>query len=118
MSSVAASPLADLLEKDWQAQVVDLARRLGWRRIYHTHDSRRSAHGFPDLVLCRDRVVFLELKCETGKLTEEQRGWLDALRGAGVEAYVARPRNLQALAEILASRGRPVLPVASELVAS
>ena len=50
--------------------VVDLARTLGWR-VYHTYDSRRSQPGFPDLVLVRERILFLELKSETGKLSHD-----------------------------------------------
>src|SRR5436309_1092831 len=98
--------LAEILEKEWQAQVVDLARTFGWRE-YHTYNSRRSAMGFPDLVLLRDRSVFLELKREKGRLTEDQQGWFRALLVAGCEAYVARPRDLDALALILASRRPP-----------
>lgn len=98
------SPLRDVLEKDWQRQVRELAETLGWRRCYHTFDSRRSDTGFPDLVLVRDRVVFLELKRETGKVSAAQASWLTALRDAGAEVYVARPRHLQALAHVLGSR--------------
>ena len=103
-----ATPLADLTEKEWQAQVVELARTLGWRH-YHTYRSKRSPSGFPDLVLVRDRVVFLELKREKGKLTDDQKGWLRALEAAHAEAYVVRPRDLEALAAILACRGNPRL---------
>lgn len=99
-----ATPLAEVLEKDWQRTVVDLARQLGWTRIYHTHDSRRSTHGFPDLVLVRDRVIYLELKRETTRPTSEQVAWLRALRAAGAEAYIARPRDLEDLAAVLAAR--------------
>lgn len=104
----AATPLADILEAEWQRDVVQLARTLGWDRIYHTFNSRRSAHGFPDLVLLRDRCVMLELKREKTKLTDEQAGWFSALIAAGVEAYVARPRDLEAIAAILAARRDPL----------
>src|SRR5262252_7165860 len=56
-----------------------LARRSGWL-CYHTHDSRRSEAGFPDLVLTNgQRVLFLECKTSTGKLTEAQARWLALL---------------------------------------
>lgn len=100
---VAAKPLEDILEKEWQRTVVDLAKQLGWRH-YHTFDSRRSTHGFPDLVLVRDRVLYLELKREKGRLTDEQIDWLRRLRAAGAEAYVARPRHLEAVAAVLGAR--------------
>ena len=96
--------VAELTEKQWQQQVVSLARQTGWNRIYHTHDSRRSAHGFPDLVLVRDRVIFAELKTEKGKLSDAQQAWLDALRAAGAEAYIWRPSDLEQVAQILTRR--------------
>jgi hypothetical protein len=101
--SVAASGVADLTEKQWQSQVVDLGKMLGWR-LYHPYDSRRSNPGYPDLTLVRDRIVFLELKTEKGKLSEPQRDWLTALRRAGGEAYVVRPSQLQDLADVLAAK--------------
>lgn len=100
-----ATPLEDVLEKEWQRQVVQLAKTLGWRS-YHTFDSRRSTHGFPDLVLVRERVIYLELKRERGKLTDEQADWLLALLEAGAHAYVARPRDLEAVAMALSANYR------------
>jgi hypothetical protein len=103
----AALPLADVLEHEWQSQVVELARTLGWTRIYHTFNSRRSAHGFPDLVLIRDRVLFIEVKREKTKLTVHQKEWIRALQSAGADAYVVRPRDLESLAAVLAARIPP-----------
>lgn len=91
-------------EAQWQADVSKLAHLLGWRHVYHTHDSRRSAPGFPDLVLVRERVVFCELKTDTGKLSPAQRDWLTALYGAGAEVYVARPRQERELSRVLSHR--------------
>lgn len=102
-----AIPLQDILEKDWQRQVRELAETLGYRRAYHTFDSRRSDTGFPDLVLVhprRKRVVFLELKREKGKLSAAQASWIRDLHCAGAEVYVARPRHLDALAKVLAGQ--------------
>ena len=92
--------LAEILEKDFSAQIYELARMLGWRR-FHTFNSKRSPRGFPDEVLCRERVVFVEVKRERTKTTFEQREWLRALRDAGAEVYLIRPRNLQDLAAVL-----------------
>lgn len=89
-----------LSEKAFQAQVVALARLLGWT-CYHTHDSRRSTAGFPDLVLVRERVVFVELKSESGRPTAEQSRWLDLLRQAGAQAYLWRPADWPEIEEIL-----------------
>ncbi len=72
-------------EKAFQAQVLTLARLWGWR-CYHAHASRRSAPGFPDLVMVRP----------------EQRGWLDALdRCKGIEARLWRPRDWPEIEEVL-----------------
>lgn len=102
MRSAAALPLDDVLEADWQRMVVQLAKQLGYR-VYHTFNSRRSTHGFPDLCLVGRRLIFLELKRETGKLTVEQRDWLAAMVQTGAEVYVVRPRDLEELAAVLSS---------------
>lgn len=71
-----------------------LARDLGWL-CYHTHDSRRSEPGFPDLVLVQgDRCLFRELKTSSGRVTAAQRKWLHALAATGADASVWRPWDL------------------------
>ncbi len=108
MSPIApATPLADILEADWQRDIVKLARTLGWTHVYHTYNSRKSAHGFPDLILLRDRLIAIELKREKGKLTDQQIDWARALLKAEAEIYVVRPRNLEAIAAVLAARRDP-----------
>ena len=79
-------------EKDWQRTVVDAAHALGWL-VYHTFDSRRSAPGFPDLILVRDtEMLVLELKTERGRVRPEQAAWLEALSGvAGMTVMLCRP---------------------------
>ena len=98
--------LDGILEKEWQQQVVQLFRQLGWT-AYHSHDSRRSQPGFPDLVLVRERVIYLELKREKGSLSDKQRDWIRALVKADAEVYVVRPRHLEAIGRVLAGRGLP-----------
>lgn len=62
----------DLTEKDWARQIADLAKMLGWLR-YHTHRADRSPAGFPDEVLVRDRVIFMELKRDlTGRKSDDR----------------------------------------------
>jgi len=93
--------ISQTAEKPFMAQVIKLARLRNWL-VYHTHDSRRSASGFPDLVLCRPpRLIFAELKSEKGKPTMEQVAWLDALSGCGVEVFCWRPSDLERVAWIL-----------------
>ncbi len=77
-------------EKQLQAAIVKTARLLGWR-CYHTYDSRRSEPGYPDLTMVKDgRLLFVELKAVTGKVSDAQLEWLDAL-GLAAESYVWRP---------------------------
>lgn len=86
-----------MTEAEFQAAVVDLARRLGWV-VYHVPDSRRvTARGCPDLVMIHERqrrLIFAELKSAKGRLSEEQALWLRVLKTAGVEAYLWRPTDL------------------------
>lgn len=105
LAEVHGVSVADITEKQWDAQVRELCRMLGWRR-YHTLRSKGSPSGYPDLTLVRDRVVFIELKTEKGKLSDRQRDWLEALLNAGAEAYVARPSDLQAVSAVLHARHR------------
>jgi hypothetical protein len=82
-------------EATLQANVVQVARDLGLH--YHTHDSRRSPRGFPDLVLIHERqqrCIFSELKTQRGRQSAEQRDWERRLRAiAYIEFYLWRPRQ-------------------------
>jgi hypothetical protein len=83
-----------------------VARQVGWA-CYHTLRSKGSEPGFPDWTLARDRVLFIELKTEQGKVSDAQHFWLGKLHGAGGEVYVVRPQHLDAIAWTLARRVRP-----------
>ena len=91
---------ADMHETDvFMPAVIELAKTCGWR-VYHTHDSRRSEEGFPDLVMVRvregiARLVFAELKSEKGATTPEQQAWLYELRSVpGLrQVYLWRPEH-------------------------
>ena len=89
-------------EREFQAQVVQAAEALGYL-CYHTHDSRRSAPGFPDLIMVRGyRMIALELKVGRRKPTPEQLVWLAALRDVWqVDALWARPEDWDSLMELL-----------------
>ena len=98
-SKAASAPLRT--EKQFQANVVKAARTLGWL-CYHTHDSRRSEKGFPDLTMVRrDRLLFAELKVGKNKLTPDQQDWLGSLLRAGQEAFVWRPEDWAEIVETL-----------------
>lgn len=80
-----------MTEAELQADIIALARYMGWL-VYHTHDSRRSAKGFPDLCMVRgDRLLFVEIKSAKGKTTPEQDDWLRSLCRTQAEVYLVAP---------------------------
>lgn len=106
-----------MTEAEWQASVVDLARILGWRHMHARRSIGKGSRwttatnvtGWPDLVLWSERqqrVIFAELKTDTGKLTTEQVEVLRSLRTAGAECHVWRPAQLKDIRDILI-RGQP-----------
>ena len=95
-----------LNERDFTTKVIDRAKAMGWR-VFHPRPARtaqgwRTAgqgtpKGFPDLVLALDTVVlFVELKSQKGKLTDEHKDWLHHTNGA-----VWRPKDWQRICEVL-----------------
>lgn len=85
-----------ITEAQLQGTVEQMATVLGWR-WYHTYRSDRSPKGFPDLVMIhpgQTRTIWAELKSERGRLTREQRAWINDLDTAGAEVYVWRPVDL------------------------
>ncbi len=93
--------LPPISEKEFMGQVVRLAKLRGWL-VYHTHDSRRSVAGFPDLLLLRGRVqIVAELKSAAGKVSFEQEAWLARFAAAGVNAFVWRPADFDEIVRIL-----------------
>jgi hypothetical protein len=71
-------------EAAWQRHVEEALAACGFQLQYHTHDSRRSRKGWPDLIAIRlgERItlVVVELKRWNGKPTPEQERWLAAWR--------------------------------------
>lgn len=89
-------------ERDLQRQVTDIAKMFRWQ-IYHPFLSKWSEKGFPDLTLIRPpRLVFAELKRDKAKTTPAQDEWLELLGACpGVEVYVWRPADLDAIVAVL-----------------
>jgi hypothetical protein len=82
-----------MTERQWLGVVLATASRSGWE-TYHTHDSRRSQPGFPDLVLIRPpEMITAELKTNRGQLTANQSLWLALLAACAIEIHVWRPRD-------------------------
>jgi hypothetical protein len=98
-------------EDAWLSWVVDYATRVArppWR-IYHTRYSKGSHAGFPDLVMVRPpRLIFAELKTDTGRLTRAQTEWRDDIQavadwpeGGAVEWHEWRPADRPEIERIL-----------------
>lgn len=88
-----------ILERDFQRQVIELARRCGWR-VFHCYGqgsvlgSRAIDAGFPDLVLVRaGQILMVELKGSRGRVSEEQDAWLHDIQQCGIPALVWYPRD-------------------------
>lgn len=98
IDDLARAAAQSMSEKDLLDNVRRLAQLTGWW-CYHTHDSRRSEAGFPDLVLAKivpagsARLLFVELKSEKGRLTDEQMDWLYILSLTKHPTVVWRPRH-------------------------
>jgi hypothetical protein len=83
---------AHIPEAELQSSVIKMATLFGWMH-YHTHDSRRSPKGFPDLVLVRgQRLIFAELKRQNGHYRVGQKEWLAALDKVA-EVHTWRPMD-------------------------
>lgn len=109
-------------EADFQVTVIKLAQYLGWKvahfrgvRVLRANGGIRyqtpvqgDGKGFPDLVLVRrNRLIFAELKSDTGKLSPEQRQWLEALKATGAEVYVWRMSDWDDIQALLTSKRPP-----------
>lgn len=83
-----------MTEKQWQAIVVELLQRHGWR-VFHPWTAIHSAAGYPDLTAVRDgRLLFIECKTAKGRVSKAQVEWLTALDGVKVaDAFVCRPAD-------------------------
>jgi hypothetical protein len=101
-------------EEEWQGQILDLAHLLGWRHMHARRSIGRGGKwttatnvtGWPDLTMWHEkqhRVMFVELKTETGKLDPEQIEVLNSLSRAGQEIYVWRPSMFDEIRKVLTS---------------
>jgi len=90
--SVIAAAMTERQLEDGIRRILKDLPSLLW---YHTHDSRRSPSGFPDLVTVGPwGILYRELKKEKGRLTKPQQEWLNGLSSAGANAGVWRPSAL------------------------
>lgn len=101
-------------EKQFQHTIIDFAQAIGYR-VYHQIDtgacqacqapnySKRIGPGFPDLVIAgRGKLIYAEVKSETGKLSVDQEMWRDLLLEAGAQWYLWRPSSWTEIEKALA----------------
>lgn len=101
-----------MTEAQLQSAVIELAHILGWK-VAHFRPAltargwrtpvQADGAGFPDLVMVRGlradgRLLFVELKSDTGRISSEQDAWMTALLAATfdtvhVNLYVWRPKQ-------------------------
>jgi len=97
-------------ENDFMTWVLMLAKLFGWKvahfRAARTNKGWRTpvqadGKGFPDLVLVKgDKLIFVELKSKKGKLSTEQRAWLQTLCHAAT-VCIWRPGDRESIQKIL-----------------
>ena len=78
----------------WKVRVTDQRGRPGWR-------GQQEDKGWPDLILLRDRVVWIELKAKGGQLRAAQAIVIEFLRRAGAEVHVFEPSQWEELMGVL-----------------
>jgi len=105
-----------LTERQFQTQIIEWARSLGWRvhaeRPARFRDGTWATHvqgdiGWPDLAMARgSRLIIAELKVGRNKVVSHspQDRWLHALLKTGVEVYTWRP---EAWSQILVVLSKP-----------
>lgn len=107
--------LEAISESDFQDEVIEYAHRLKWSvahfrtvvivrndgSTYCATPAAADGEGFPDLMLVRDRAVFMELKSMKGRRSPKQILWGDWLLAAGQEYYCFKPSDWAQIEEIL-----------------
>ncbi len=101
-----------MTEAEFQRQVVQLAKMGGWL-VMHTRPAINKSgkwstpiqghRGFPDLCMTHATrgTIFAELKAEKGRVSEEQKAWIDALKESGEEVHLWRPSQIDEIVERL-----------------
>jgi hypothetical protein len=95
-------PATQMTEAELSDNVVELAHLFSWKAAHFR--PARTAHGwvtpvgydgkgFVDLVLVRERVIFVETKSAVGRLSPEQTTWRAWLTDAGAEWHLWTPTS-------------------------
>jgi VRR-NUC domain len=103
MTVTSITPPQKMSEAELLECVLQTAALFGWRSAHFrpamTKHGWRTAvsgdgKGWPDLVLVRDRLLFVELKSARGSLSADQKAWRDSLVvAAGCEWHLWRPSD-------------------------
>jgi hypothetical protein len=111
-----AKLMPKMTEKEWQNQVLELAKLLGWKRahfrtvrvqrkngsVYYETPVQANGKGFPDLIMVRgNRLIAAELKRDGEKLEPDQEEWARVLRNTPVEVYAWCPSDFELVQQIL-----------------
>ena len=97
----------EMTEAAFQASIVKLLSfSHGWE-YYHTHYSKRSNPGFPDLVMWNDYKgigpFFRELKKQSGVVSPDQKKVMTSLYQAGCDVQVWRPSDWPEIDDLILS---------------
>ena len=119
-SKLPAKASINLSEAEFQVQVIELLHLFGWK-VAHFRKARirvkgvetyrtpvgADGAGWPDILAVRGgHIIAAELKSEQGKLTKEQYDWLEALGRTGIEVYIWRPSDYEAIEKLLVRLAR------------
>ena len=103
-----------MLETQLMECIRDRCKLLGLH-AFHVADARRSwGPGYPDLTICGPGgILWREVKTEHGTIRPEQKDWILALKAAGGNAGIWRPRDWYSeriSRELHLIAGQPELP--------
>lgn len=115
------TPLGFESEASFQSSVIRIARDWGWL-VHHVMPARlpsgkratalQGHRGFPDLVLAHEKrgVILAELKTDRGRLSQDQRDWIEALNLGFIQrdpsVALWRPQDMPAIINRLTEGGR------------
>lgn len=95
-------------ERDFQTLVEGIMRANRWSvySIKRSDLAMATLSGYPDITAWRvhdRRLIFAELKTDTGRVSPAQQAVLDELRQLpNAEVYLWRPKNLEEIRQIVA----------------
>lgn len=114
--------LASKNEAEFQDVTMGFALHVGWHHRAHFRPARvvrkidgekkevyetpigYDGKGFFDVEIVRERLVKIEFKYGKNTPSTHQLSWLAAYAGAGVEAYIWYPQDVETIIEVLTRR--------------